>query len=331
MDKLITKYINKELSSEEAAELKEWLERDALNRKVFENIVGHWQLSSAKIDQRQEAVLARVMVADESHSEQPVIPINNTWNYLRRVAAIIIVGLGIAYIAQNIDFDIAETQVAEIAYVQKQTSYGQRRTVQLPDGTIVKLNAGSTITFPANFTDKKREISLEGEAFFDVKRDESRPFIITTSDIKVRVLGTSFNVKAYDEGKKAAVAVRSGKVAVSDINDAQRTELLPNEMAIYQKGDKKIDKTAFEEGQVPFDWMNNNLVFDDENIDEMFVVISRWFDVKFEISENLELDQKRKFTGKYRKPTLSSVMESLSYAYEFDYEVKGKTVFVNNN
>jgi ferric-dicitrate binding protein FerR (iron transport regulator) len=98
--------------------------------------------------------------------------------------------------------------------MEKRTEYGQKLTVSLPDGSIVKLNAGSSISYPAEFSGNKREVRFSGEGFFEVAKDSSKPFIIESDGIFTKVLGTSFNLRSYSNEGKINVAVVTGKVEV---------------------------------------------------------------------------------------------------------------------
>src|SRR5690606_21442028 len=102
-------------------------------------------------------------------------------------------------------------------------------------GTVVKLNSNSTIIAPSRFSGDKREVTLIGEGFFEVIKDPSRPFIIKTEKMMIRVLGTSFNVSAYQDGTPQTVAVRTGKVEVQETEGDSRIELEPMEMTRYER------------------------------------------------------------------------------------------------
>ncbi|QNL49139.1 FecR domain-containing protein [Olivibacter sp. SDN3] len=120
--------------------------------------------------------------------------------------------------------------------------YGRSISLRLPDDSKVTLNAGSQLTFPTNFSNESRTVYLEGEAFFDIATDEKHPFIVRTEDIKIRVLGTKFNVSAYKDESASTAILLSGKIELSDTKSSERfqkQQLVPGDVAVL---DRKIDK-----------------------------------------------------------------------------------------
>jgi len=125
------------------------------------------------------------------------------------------------------------------------TAIKERRTVQMPDGTLVSLEQGSTLDYPERFSGKTREIYLKGEAFFEVTADPNHPFIVHTDLIKTTVLGTSFNVESYPEGKEARVVVVTGKVKVETVGEGkeqQEVVVIPNQRAVYYELPDRLEK-----------------------------------------------------------------------------------------
>ena len=325
MEQLILKYLNKELTSTEERELQSWLEEDSLNRQVFENMVSHWELSDMEVNAYKQRVFDRVMQSGPI----PVIEIenNSAWSNAWKVAAVILLAIGLGFVFNHMENQIQPMMaVVEQVLIEKEALFGQKLTFELPDGSIVKLNSGSKITFPKAFDTDQREVTLIGEAFFDVTKDPQRPFKIATDNIDVTVLGTSFNVDAYADNKLAVVAVKTGKVAVVDKNGKDEVLLLPNQQASLSKQELKFKKQQITNSESVFGWLDQTMMFDDDTIDEIIITLERWYDVEVEIMANL--DKKKKFTAKYKNPTLRAVMESLSYAYDFKYELKDKTVII---
>ena len=200
---------------------------------------------------------------------------------------------------------------------------GQKITTSLPDGTIVKLNADSKLTVPETFSTDRREVSLHGEAFFDVARDESRPFIIHTKDIDVEVLGTSFNVRSYLNEEPSIVAVATGKVGVS--GEDKRETLTRGEKVVYTPSTGSMIKGLLDEEE-EFGWKENILLFDRQTLPEVIQKLSRWYGVEFLQHEGIQVE--KKFSGRYKDPSLRGVLEGLSYVYGFEYEIDGQKVIL---
>ena len=204
--------LSKEISLEERHQLSKWLEEDELNPKILEKYELYWTMSQHDFTSPKNEVLAKI----ESEIEQLEKKTSKTGkisldrpiiSYLKYAAVLIIVFF-LSFLTHR--YTTTESETPAISYVEKVSPPGKKITTLLPDGTTVKLNSGSKIIIPSHFSGKKREVVLFGEAFFDVKRDEEKPFVIKTADLEVEVLGTSFDVKAYSDGTTQQVAVRSG-------------------------------------------------------------------------------------------------------------------------
>lgn len=323
MDQLIAKYLKDDLTQQEEAQLKAWLEEDSLNRQVFENMVGYWNLSNEQITTSRQNVLSKVVDSKVSAPES-----KTSYNkYLWRVAAVLVLAIGLGYVFNQIENEYVSTSArAELVLIEKEAQFGQKLTLELPDGSIVKLNSGSKITYPKEFTRESREVTLSGEAFFDVTKDPARPFRIATDMIDISVLGTSFNVRAYENCKETQVAVKTGKVAVGNNFNKEKVLLLPDELITVSNIQESVKKMPITNEELVFGWLEQTLMFEDDKLTAIITRLERWYDVKIEVVG--KVNEKKTFTGKYKNPSLRAVMESLSYAYDFEYELKDKKVII---
>lgn len=247
------------------------------------------------------------------------------WSTAAMIALLVVSIAAIYFVGQ--DRSINTTQDIVIAFEVKDTKWGQKRTVHLPDGTTVKLNSGSSIKYSSRFDGDNRQVELEGEAFFDVKRDESKPFIIKTNDLNVVVLGTSFNVKSYAEDNQVNVAVKTGKVRVTKGRSDQSMVLLPDEMAIYSQSSSALRQEKIDNKDIVFGWAEGTLVFRNQNFQDVIVTLSRWYDVEFEINQPALFT--KKITSNFNNASLREVLETLSHNYDFHYDLKEKIVSIN--
>ena len=327
MDHLINKFLSGSLTKEESQQLELWLEKDIKNRVEFENIVAHLNHQDTEIEATKARVFNKV-ISTKSDLKDSRLTNRQKLQYILKVAAVFIIVFGsILMLIQpnyllNTQSEVTQNHAA--SQIEKETAYGQQLSFKLPDGTMVKLNAGSKLIYPKNFTDQSREVTLIGEGYFDVKRDEKRPFPIQANNINIRVLGTSFNVRSYSDEDNISVGVRSGLVSVSSLNGDQEMLLHENDLANYSSKTDKLQKDIIDESALVFGWIDRELVLKDYTIDQILVELSRWYNVEFKLEG--KLDMSRKFTTRYNDPTLKSVLESLSYVYEFNYEINEKTV-----
>ena len=220
---------------------------------------------------------------------------------------------------------------ASVNLITKSTERGQRATITLSDGTMVLLNAGSTLSFPEKFADT-REIQLTGEAFFQVKRDESRPFLVNTGSVTTKVLGTSFNVKSF-ENESLQVTVKSGKVNVSNTGQLSEetpfsNDLLPGDqitvdMEIHEIELAKVnpdDFTAWQQGILRFDLLS---------MAEVAKTLERWYDVHIIIDSNSLA--KCAIRATYKNESLLNVLDGLSYLVDMDYTREGDHITIYGN
>ncbi|MEQ8552596.1 MAG: FecR domain-containing protein [Cyclobacteriaceae bacterium] len=209
-------------------------------------------------------------------------------------------------------------------FIEKYTDRGQRLTTILPDGSKVILNADSKISYPEDFGVSQRKVNLTGEAYFDIRHDKDRPFIVNVGNISTKVLGTTFNIKAYSSDQ-VQIALESGMIQVKDFNTGIDLKLEPGELILIDSA-RVHPVQKFDHKEV-FGWQNAYLCFTKTSFKEAIESLERWYGVDFEIREDLELDS-WKFHGKFHNKSLTYVLHTLSYPDLFKYEIKDKKVTI---
>jgi ferric-dicitrate binding protein FerR (iron transport regulator) len=228
----------------------------------------------------------------------------------------------------------------------------------LPDGTKVWLNAGSRLSYDSGTYNKdKRSVSLSGEAFFDVTKNKERPFIIRTNRICIKVLGTAFNVKAYPEDKITETTLLRGSIELTVNNKPCRKIMLrPNEKFLLiddLPGDAERKKVALTRQQPSgsagktrlviqdiqpvlvankeyveeISWMNNDLVFENESLEELAPRMERWFNVTIEINDASL--KSLHFTGVFHKETIGEALSAMQLIKPFTYQINQNHVHIN--
>jgi len=177
----------------------------------------------------------------------------------------------------------------ETAMNQLIIPYGKSSELLLPDGTKVFLNAGSRLVYPENFTGKTREVFLVGEAFFDVKHDKSHPFIVQVDDLRIKVLGTRFNVSAYQTDNVVETVLAEGKVSMEQNNAGlfdKATELAPNQLASFDRTTKETDVRTVETDNYIL-WTEGLLKFESTELSRITKRLERYYNIRFHFSEPL--------------------------------------------
>ena len=221
----------------------------------------------------------------------------------------------------TIDFLDLQTPTEEVM-ITKTTSRGQKSNILLNDGTTIYLNSESKLIFPEKFTNGRREVTLIGEAFFEVTRNPAIPFVIYTGDLKTTVLGTSFNVNAF-ENKNVEVAVITGKVTVTSVQNNGTTTsnsnivLTRNQKVTYNVSSNEFAKKEVDANKY-LAWKNGKIIFDNATFEEAALVLERWFNIEL-IFENEILKDCYVIRSEYNNESLINILESLKFIQGIDY------------
>lgn len=202
---------------------------------------------------------------------------------------------------------------------EMQTIYvpaGQRSKLSLSDGTIVWLNSGTTIKFPTNFSKNQREVIIDGEAFFSVAKNKDKPFIVNTERNYIKVLGTEFNVKAYEGKEIFEIALLEGSIEVIH-NDNNMSYLLKENETFISKNDKVTKGTIIDYNY--FKWRDGLICFEKESITSLFEKLELYYDINIENKNESIL--KGSYTGKFRvRDGIEHVLKVLQLKHQFSFK-----------
>lgn len=211
--------------------------------------------------------------------------------------------------------------------ITKSTPTGRMFRMNLADGSFIHMNAVSRISYPRQFEEDKREIALTGEAYFDIERDEVRPFNIKVKDYQVQVLGTSFNIQAYEDEEDFSVTVESGKVkVVLDATGSNSAILQKNQKLVFNPKTSEFKILEVESAE-ELNWRKGILHFDSTPMSKVEKMLERWYGIDLVIT-NKEIYNKT-LTGLHHNESLESVLEALSFATETKYAVRGDSVIIS--
>ncbi len=206
------------------------------------------------------------------------------------------------------------------------TENGRKRTVVLEDGSLVTLNDNSSVSFSADKS--RREAVLVGEGYFDVAHDADRPFFVRTSQVEIRVLGTVFNVRSYDNDKNVETTLVRGKVVLRSLKAGGDTvEMKPNEQVSFNKETASFTKIS-DAGSMQTSWRAGNLYFEDEPASVIFSELEKWFQVKIDLEQdqkncrfsmNIGNENIEEVLGFFRKTTNAEIISA-----DREYRIRGK-------
>ena len=225
---------------------------------------------------------------------------------------------------QEQDSTVASQLIGE-DYNTVHVPYGGTYSIELCDGTKVYLNSGTVFEFPSRFSGSRREVKLKGEAYFEVTRNESKPFVVNVDEIEVKVLGTSFNVKSYVDEPGVYTTLVEGSVAIVRDGQPERV-ILPGEQAYYNKGVGTLSVASVDVGEYTA-WKDGLFYFKDITLEEILRIVSRWYDLNvFYVNQSAKSVV---YSGKL--PMYSSVEDVLrkfELSGEVRFELKNRTLTV---
>ncbi len=366
---LLSKKITGEISVEELRVLQQLINENAEWRTIIENLEELWNskpvvTKTDRIQKCEDAYLAHISrlkenVPDFKETREIAVkenkffiapvkkPFYKSWiSYA--IAASLIAGIILLYPALPEREKVNET-ASLIGPVNEITiNPGSRTKIQLPDGSQVWINSGSTLTYGNNFKGNTRDVQLEGEAYFEVVKDAEHPFIVHTSGIDIKVLGTSFNVKAYSIDPTIEATLIHGSIEVINKNQpsASKVMLKPHEKLIYskyaiidtkdQRADiksvpdsfsiviKPLKKEMADNDFVETAWVYNKLVFEDERFEDLALKMERWYNLK--ISFESERLKNYKISGSFIDETAEEAINELQLSVPFKYSIKNNEV-----
>ncbi len=228
--------------------------------------------------------------------------------YVSYVAAILLLSL-LSTVVYN--------YIKQPVMVYVATSYGEKKEVKLPDGSVVILNSMSSIAYPQEMNGKTREVSLEGEAYFDVAKNPNQAFIVKAKNIEVKVLGTKFNIDAYESQEHITTTLFDGIVSVG-VHSGYTKKLKPGEQAVFSKETEKLEVQQLKNPDIEKAWLSNLLVFENTPLIDILDVLSREHNVNFEIN-NQTLSRLRITVRFTSGESIERVLTILGQTAEFTY------------
>ena len=202
------------------------------------------------------------------------------------------------------------------------TPLGGRLTIVLADGTKVWMNSGSTLVFPNVFSTSEREVTITGEAYFQVSKNEHQPFIVHTNKTQIKVLGTEFNINAYANEEENVTTLIEGSIQLQTSNTTQR--VFPGQQVIMnQDSDMTVKKADIETITA---WKDNNFIFKNQNIKTIMKEISRWYDVEVEYKGNMD----NKFFDVFvsRRKNIEEILSIIELTESVHFKIEGRRILV---
>ena len=324
---IITKVLANSANKEEQNLLNDWLREKPENQHSFELKRQQWEEMLLFVDEEDKKrvfsdIKSRISQETELVDFNMRVSKKKSMGWMRIAASVVsFISLGaLSYYEVSDPF----SHLNLIGYNLVEADAGNQQTQLLADGSTVYLNGDSRLKYKINSEAKERKLYLEGEAFFNVARDETKPFVIGLEDSQVQVLGTSFNIKAYPEDGQISTSVLTGRVAF-EASKSESLILVPGNKGVIDKDNKSIAKLNVDNSR-DVAWMEKGLYFENTSLSDMAKSLYRMYGVKVKLTvgslKNL------KITAKFENEKFEEVLKILSMTNEFSYEIDDKLVVI---
>lgn len=320
---IIIKYLTGQCSEDEVVELNAWIKESDENASQFFRMEEIYHLGKFKhytnekrIDHAERQLYKRL--EQEKKKQAKVLHIHRWMKYAAVIAITLIIGGGAGYWYLN---ESAHRMIVATA------DEGIVKEVVLPDGTKVWLNNASTLKYPREFSDKERNVHLEGEAYFEVTKNRHRPFTIESEAMRIRVLGTTFNFKCDKKSRVAEATLIEGEIEVKGNNDEGQIILSPGQRAELNRNNGRLTVKQVD-AKLDAVWHNDLIPFEQADIFTIAKALERFYDVKIILSPDIRAD--KTYSGVLKKKsTIDSVLGSLQHSIPIDYKVVGSNIFIS--
>lgn len=325
----LIKYLMRQTSEVENKQVENWLEISQKNQVYLNELRGWFEkdapqihLTDQEIAQDWQKVKARAKTPPQEAEKSTHKTRKMARWWITRVAAVLVIGLAIGLIYTNLSNKGQGSQRLITTNAQKLS----KRALELADGSKVWLNAGSRLHYPEKFSQNQRLVRLEGEGFFEIKRDESRPFKVQTKALQVTVLGTSFNIRQQGN-TSTQVTVNTGKVAVATQDQKQRVELVRGERSDFNLQSKQLTKQTNQDLNY-LAWKTNTLVFKKATMEQIVLDLSRHFKVAVDCTPQLR--KKFSFNGTFKRQSLDEILQVIELTLDVKAIKNGQTILIKN-
>lgn len=315
---IVRKYLKGKFSLNDKCIVDEFFENDHYSSELNNVLKDYWEETTIKeieynkkLDEILDKINHRILLQSSKSTHKFKI----LWQLYSRVAAVLLLPIllfSIYYYLNPINKGITAS------WIEVHSPYGARTQFSLPDGSTGWLNGGSIIKYPVLFN-SERKVTLNGEAYFDVVRNPDSPFTVEANQVKIKVLGTSFNVVSYDGDSISEVTVASGKVEVSSLGQILASKLLPSERLVMNRSKNRVFKSTVEI-QNFISWKTGKLIFLNDNLDEVVRKISRFYNVDFEVKDNVNRDEL--FRAILEAESLEEVLRYMKLTMSIDYTIQ---------
>lgn len=281
------------------------------SNEAWENASG--DINEDRMQRMQRDIMSRISAVDGVREQKGRKRRKIVWLSAAAASIALIFGTGGYFAARHADKEVFYKVVAE---------NGQKSTVSLPDGSSVKLNSGSSICYSSHFNRDNRNITLEGEAYFDVAKNPDVPFVVYAKEMAVTALGTKFNVRAYDNDSRIVATLVQGRIKTEA--DGDYRIINANNSVTYDKLTQTLVTEKVYDTDIAIAWTENRIFFDNESLEEIAQRLERLYDI--DVVFNDDKCKSQRFNGRVRNNSLENILSLISSTSDVSSRFDGNTV-----
>ena len=318
---LASRVLSKESTDAELDKLEKYLYQEKYS-KLYSWLKEKWEerkSNTGPVFDREESLklLHKKLRQLEGRKSQPIRSIISK-SRIMQVAAFVAILIGLFFLFKP------QYHAKELVLIKHKAKYGERKTVFLSDSTKVILNSGATIQYYSNYNSENRNVALQGEAFFDVKRNEKRPFIVSSGEITTKVLGTAFNILQLED--VVTITVVSGKVKVGKRGANKGILLKKNQQTTYSYRKGSFDKKHQVNAKLFTDWSKDILLLNNICIEQAIKKIEKWYNVTIQCTSNNIL--KESIRAEYENEPIDYILEDMEFILGINYKYVNDSTIV---
>lgn len=323
-NKLEARILSGNATEAEQRQWEAWLLANPQEHDLHQLFAQNWPATTSPAP-NQEAVFERISkrLPFTPTEEHPKI---KHWYRATNVAACVLV-LFALWVGLHPVNPPAKTPTVQL--IVKSNPGGQKLKTHLPDGTVVVLNSESTLSYPSLFQGTERLVKLSGEAYFDVAEDKNMPFRVVTQNLTTTALGTSFNIRAFEDENNIEIDLESGLVDVAYRAEQTQRELhfklKPGEAIVYDHTSERIEKRTFDP-KSKLSWKDGVIYFQKASQNEVTKTLERWYGVTFLLENQNEIPWQ--YSGSFKNQNLQQVLNSISFTKKFNYRIENDQVYI---
>lgn len=321
---ILRRLVDRTIPTQYRPKVRAWLLSDQDAEEKDEAMHRIWSETEAEADESTMRSFHKLLLMiSQENKDKSLSPLRRVLRYAAILLMPVIAGTAVWFYAKS---HMTTQKVAEM--VECYVPYGQQRMLTLPDGSQIKANAGTLIVYPKEFAENTRNIYLSGEAYFSVTKNPDKPFIVSTGQLKVKVLGTQFNIEAYPEEKRVTTTLEQGSVQVFPTAKTDKAVVIaPNEQVVYDKNSGQMSVSLVKATDYS-EWVHGIIRFDNQPLREIIASLERSYNV--DIKTSPEVRTSDLYTMRFKKSeSIDKVMNIFTQLLgNVKYRIEGNEVLL---